>query len=397
MDQYALFGQDTSVNQDGTRIVVADIFGAHVYTLQDDYDTRQIDWKGDSIVPADCGKLTDDEDSVSIAIRSNVVVDLSRNGKYVAIGCPFANHHILNGTVVEQVGKVELYQEVNGSWDVVGAPIYGTAANAHFGASVSLSGNGGQLAIGIPGSNGGVSVWAINQGEWIQFGDAIEAETLSLSVGKVSLSANGDILAMSGTPLLGGDAVVQIYGLILGSWEKMGHGITGQLQDTSYFCDLSGNGKVVAVSNYYIGNAGPAQGALNDALDVRAFEWSETQQEWILMGENLHTSAPGKKSGYFISLSDDGQVMGMGDPGQRTDSGEITGHAHVYFYDDSANQWIQLGPNEYGESSGDQFGFSVALSSSGNALLVSAPFSRSNGYEHGRVFVYEVDVGLFLA
>lgn len=359
-----------------------------------------MDWiktNGDTIVPVNCGELANDDDEASIAIRSNVVVDLSRNGKYVAIGCPFADSYdYTNETFVQGAGKVELYQEVDdGSWDIVGTPIYGSVANAHFGASVSLSGNGGQLAIGTPGSNGGVTVWAINQGEWIQFGDTIEAETLLLSVSTVSLSSDGSILAMSGIPLPGGDAVVEIYGLVLGAWAQMGDGIEGQLQDTSYICDLSGNGQVVAVSNYYVGDGvGPAQGALNDALDVRAFEWSESQQAWMLMGENLHASAPGQKSGYFISLSDDGKLMGMGDPGRRTESGDITGHAHVYYYDGS--EWIQLGPNEYGEGAGDQFGFSIALSSSGNSLLVSAPFSRGKGYEHGRVVVYDIDVDLFL-
>jgi hypothetical protein len=152
----------------------------------------------------------------------------------------------------------------------------------------------------------------------------------------------------------------------------------------------------VAVSNYYVGTAGPAKGQLNDALDVRAFEWIENLGEWVILGENLHGYSPGQKSGYFVTLSDDGMLMGMGDPGRRgEDEGVITGHAHVYWY--NGETWVQLGPNKYGDVTGDQFGYSVAFSGDGRSFAVAAPYSRKNyGYAHGRVSVFDIDLDSYM-
>jgi hypothetical protein len=87
------------------------------------------------------------------------------------------------------------------------------------------------------------------------------------------------------------------------------------------------------MSNYYIGEAGaagPSEGKMNKALDARAFEWNEKDEEWVQLGENLHANEMGARSRYFITLSDDGMLLGMGDPGKRdSEGGSVTGHAHI--------------------------------------------------------------------
>lgn len=117
--------------------------------------------------------------------------------------------------------------------------------------------------------------------------------------------------------------------------------------------DLSGDGTTVAISNYYYLASNP--GLKNDALDVRAYKWSTDETSWIQLGETLHAFSEGAKTGYFISLSDDGTTMCMGDPGRRdAGAGGNTGHAHVYIFN-GVDYWDQLGPNILGDSAGKHF------------------------------------------
>jgi len=153
--------------------------------------------------------------------------------------------------------------------------------------------------------------------------------------------------------------------------------------------ELSGDGQRLAISNYYFlsfdgGNA-------NDPLDVRVFQRT-ANNEWALMGDPLHAFEPGEKSGYFISLSDDGSVMCMGDPGRlgAQGAGASTGHAHIYKY--NGTHWYQHGPNLYGTSPADQFGYDCAVSGDGRRYAASAPFNRDLGTTigHGQVEVYDI-------
>jgi hypothetical protein len=228
----------------------------------------------------------------------------------------------------------------------------------------------------------------------VKQGDFVSLEG-TLLVGSVSIDETGQTFAVGGHPVTteenSSPAVVRIFSFLAGNWAELGEGIIGDFEDTAYLTALSADGNIVAVSNYYKGEAGPAEGELNDALDVRAFEWDGNQ--WIQLGENLHALAPGEKSGYFITLSDDGMLMGMGDPGRENmEGGGVAGHAHIYQYDESSQLWEQRGPNKDGQAPGDQFGFAVALSGDGKSFAVGAPFNRGEGVERGRVTVYDIDL-----
>ena len=244
---------------------------------------------------------------------------------------------------------------------------------------------------------GHADIFTLNKDTWVTQGDFISLDG-NLLVGSVSIDETGQTFAVGGHPVSTDDedtAVVRIFRFVAGNWEELGEGIVGDFQDTAYIAALSANGNIVAVSNYYRGEAGPAEGGTNDALDVRAFELDESTKEWVQLGENLHALAPGEKSGYFITLSDDGMVMGMGDPGRESaDGGGVTGHAHIYQYDEETGLWDQRRPNKYGESPGDQFGFAVSISGDGTRFAVGSPFNRGDGREKGRVYVYDTSADL---
>jgi hypothetical protein len=306
------------------------------------------------------------------------------------VGCPFAAG--VDDTTF--AGKVQTYFITDNTIAPLGDPVLGETQDGYFGASVSLSSTGSFLAVGGPGAAGLAQVYHFNLGEWTKRGYGIVSETLGLSVDSISISNDGNKFAVGGVPVVGEDIVVRVYEFMAGDWREVGQGVSGELEQTSYMVDLSGDGRTIAVSNFYLGAKGPAQGELNDALDVRAFQFNTYTNNWELLGSNLHASAPGVKSGYFITLSDDGKIMGMGDPGRKVENGAVTGHSHIYYY--TGQEWIQLGPNQDGEAAGDQNGYAVQLSGDGKRFAVSAPANRARGYEFGRVYVYDIDIEPFL-
>ena len=292
-------------------------------------------------------------------------------------------------------GKVQTYFLDGGNVEKLGEPILGEMQDGFFGASISLDSDGSFLAVGGPGAAGLAQVYSFSLGEWNSRGNGIVSEALGLSVDSVSLSLTGDTLAVGGVPVTGQSVVVRVYEFFAGDWREVGRGVSGDLEQTAYMVALSGDGQTIAVSNYYIGISGLAQGEQNDALDVRAFQFSSNSGDWELMGTNLHAFVPGVKSGYFVTLSDDGLIMGMGDPGRQVDDGSVTGHSHIYYF--TGEEWIQVGPNVDGEAAGDQNGYSVSISGDGTRFGVSAPTNRGRGFELGRVYVYDIDLEPYLA
>jgi WD40 repeat protein len=396
-DEEMRYGASISLSQDGKRMAIADKQTVQIFGLKTPEDAEDEEvWEILMDIEANHSLHSENE-----MIRAPVVVDISRDGKYVAIGWPFASGSEDDTNEVQPTnnkGRVEVYQENPSStkWERLGNIIFGEAPEDFFGCSVSLSGKGGELAVAAGGSESDepVRVYLLNDGKWIPRGDNITIGG-TMWLGSVSLSADGSVLAVGGTTtnIDENPASVRIFEFLSGGWVERGEGVIGELEgSTAYQAALSADGMIVAVSNYYVGSVGAAEAKSNDALDARALEWLRDQKKWIPLGENLHASAPGAKTGYFISLSDDGKIIAMGDPGTPGESGGgVTGHAHIYKYDDDGGSWMQFGPNQNGTAAGDEFGFDVSISGNGRQFAVGAPGNRFGGPETGQVYVYAID------
>jgi hypothetical protein len=145
---------------------------------------------------------------------------------------------------------------------------------------------------------------------------------------------------------------------------------------------LSADGDRLVISNSYLMeedfvNSDPS------SLSVRVFAFANGV--WNAHGGgNLHAGINGTKSGYVVALSDDGSVIGMGDPGTSSAGRNVNGHAHVYRSNNNEQQaFVQYGENLLGDSHADSFGFAVALSGDGRRLVVGIPLSREAGDNNG--------------
>lgn len=93
----------------------------------------------------------------------------------------------------------------------------------------------------------------------------------------------------------------------------------------------------------------------------------------------------GDQAGSGLAMSADGTIMAIGSR-YHSNVGVNRGHVRVYRRNDDNTGWNQMGTNINGESDGDEFGFSVAMTSDGTRIAVSSPMSNSG---NGNVRVYD--------
>ncbi len=199
-------------------------------------------------------QIGQDIDSEASGDRSGAAISLSSDGNFVAIG---ATRNVSNGI---RPGHVRVYQNVSGTWTQVGQDIDGEAFNDDFGQSVSINSNGTVVAIGADRNDGNgslsghVRVYENISGTWTQIGQDIDGEAASDFSGfSVSINANGTIVAI-GAPENdnangSGSGHVRVYENIGGTWSLRGSDIDGESggDESGQSVSLSADGNVLAI------------------------------------------------------------------------------------------------------------------------------------------------------
>jgi hypothetical protein len=108
------------------------------------------------------------------------------------------------------------------------------------------------------------------------------------------------------------------------------------------------------------------------------------------VGDDIDGEASGDQSGYSVAISSDGTIVAVGAP-YNDGSGSNAGHVRVFEY--SNGVWSQLGSDIDGEAAGDQFGSDVALSDDGSILAVGARYNDGSGTNAGHVRVFKFSSG----
>ena len=103
-------------------------------------------------------------------------------------------------------------------------------------------------------------------------------------------------------------------------------------------------------------------------------------------GSDIDSKAAGDRSGWSVSLSNDGSVLATGAP-YNGGNGELSGHVRVYIW--NGTTYLQRGSDFDGEASlnGSGSGYSVSLSNDGSVLAIGAPSNSGNGDYSGHVRV----------
>lgn len=122
--------------------------------------------------------------------------------------------------------------------------------------------------------------------------------------------------------------------------------------------------------------------AIDDVISFRA--WDQTG-ELLQFGGDIDGEAPGDQSGSAVALSADGQTLVVGAV-NNSDNGNQAGHVRVYRL--VGYRWEQVGSDIDGEHPKDNAGFAVAVSADGQTVAVGAPKNSDQGEAAGQVRVY---------
>ncbi len=116
----------------------------------------------------------------------------------------------------------------------------------------------------------------------------------------------------------------------------------------------------------------------------------QVQAQWMPKGAALNGTLQFEHFGSALSLSDAGDVMAIGAPG---DSQFATSGGSCKAFRFSGGQWVQISIPITGEAVGDRFGFSISLNSDGNIMAVGAPSTENDKIHKGYVKVFRLISG----
>lgn len=157
----------------------------------------------------------------------------------------------------------------------------------------------------------------------------------------------------------------------------------------AYALAVSGDGRIVAH-----GAPEHAKGdnpAGNGSVVVH--RWSVATSAWEQMGGLMAGNSQGDGFGESVAISADGMVLAVGAASSKPVSHATVnlagGYVHVFDFDEGANDWVQRGAQLTGEDG--SHGRSVALSADGHVLAIGE-YNHDGPTEHcGRVLVYSWD------
>jgi hypothetical protein len=326
------------------------------------------------------GELTNDFSGRSV---------LSSNGSIVAISAGGNDDNGFNS------GHVRIYENQSGTWTQIGSDIDGEASLDNSGGSLSISSDGSIVAIGAEGNDGNgnlsghVRIYENQSGTWTQIGSDIDGEaSLDSSGSSVSLSSDGSIVAIgAATNDDNGNnsGHVRIYENQSGTWTQIGSDIDGEESSNSFgdesgkAVSLSSDGSIVAIGAEKNDANGGSSG------HVRIYE--NQSGIWTQIGSDIDGQTAGDLFGGSVSLSSDGSIVAIGANGSDI-NGNNSGYVRVF--QNQFGEWIQIGLDFIGEASGDHFGISVSLSSSGANIAIGATGNDGNGSNSGYVRIYDL-------
>jgi|GEM_PF-412512 len=327
-----------------------------------------------------------DIDGAAAGDNSGWSVSLNAAGNLLAIGAGLNNN--ANGT---DAGHVRIYKNIGGAWQQILTDIDGEAADDQSGVSVALNAQGNRVVIGAYLNSdagfyaGHVRIYEIKEavvGAKV-FTDTIVTCDSHTWVNGVTYNCNNTTAVDTLMAANGCDSIVNLHLTLTYSANAIVDSALNQIGqdiDGTSFREFSG----LAVTTNAAGNivAIGAFGKNTRTGQVRVFQ--EVNGNWVALGLPIDGIAVNDFLGYSVSLNATGNIMAIGAPQNGTTS---NGYVQIYQY--TAGTWVQVGSTIIGETSGDDFGRSVALNASGNMVAIGALENDDGGTDAGHVRIYE--------
>lgn len=120
---------------------------------------------------------------------------------------------------------------------------------------------------------------------------------------------------------------------------------------------------------------------------VRVFEY--TGNNWTQLGPDFVAEDFGDKFGSAIAISQDGHRIAIGASDEDGPVFELFGAGIVRVFEWVNDEWVQLGSNIIGEEQFEHSGSSLSFSSDSNILAIGAPDYNGDGFDNGKVKIYQ--------
>ncbi len=283
-------------------------------------------------------------------------VAMNATGTVMAVGS------VRNKGAGVDAGHVRIYGLTNEDWVQLGSDLDAEAAGDKFGSSVSLSSDGTVLAIGAANNDGGgadaghVKIYDWTNNEWVQRGLDIEGSGANDTAGSlVSLSADGNTVAIGAATGDDGTRQARIYRWNGTAWVQLGQDITGEI--SSLQLNALGNTLVTGIPD--LGTNGT----------VRVYEWAE--YAWLQRGVDLEGDEEADAFGTAVGISADGNTLAIGIPGH--DSYLYDNVGGVVFYSWNVDRWSKTYALFEGSTENGRMGSDLGLSADGTGIISGNP------------------------
>ncbi|MGF1865353.1 FG-GAP repeat protein [Enterovibrio norvegicus] len=325
------------------------------------------------------------EDTLSCSIQKDndtngYVLDLNQDGNILAMGVPTENRAGRSET-----GAICIF-EYSSTWSETSILRTNAApsAFARTGDSLILSDDGNRVIAGLPGHGNqrGSAVALENDGGWSQTLFFVVPGTINNDRVGASISGNSAadriVIGSPGDDSSQGSAYV--YDLVGGTWTYIEKLISPEPDSDDQFgatVQMNGNGNIIAISSP--NDDGPSNvNGTNNTGAVHIFEdqngtWNHIQTLYPSQNTaNLHFG--GESSSTQISLSDDGDILVVGSPGQDLDvpATSSSNDGSTYIFRRQNGTYTSSVFTSPDNQPSDQFGSSVALSDDGGTLIIGA-------------------------
>eukprot|EP00980_Cylindrotheca_fusiformis_P000880 scaffold232_cov91-Cylindrotheca_fusiformis.AAC.5 len=297
-------------------------------------------------------------------------VALSNDGRIMAVDTRYSTDRDDADSGAVQVFELD---DDTLSWSLfalVDAPLLDVDSDSDVGVgsehSVSLSEDGMVLAVGSPHGYDRTSVFHLEDNKYIMMGNPIRygESSYGFEGWSVSLSSDGQLVAVGApTNEEGFDeaGAGRVYEFIDGEWEQRGRTLYGAVRH-----DFDGNTVAIGSIDNDSGN-----GENCDAGNVRIYEYNHEDSDWIILDEPILGEGEKDRSGFSVSLTDDGEKVAIG----AICGGGGSGQVCIFEYNEEDTNWHQVGPGISSEVVGAVFGSSVSFvdASGPLKLAVGAP------------------------
>ena len=300
---------------------------------------------------------------------------INNDGSIIAIGSKNANN---------QAGYVRVYQNSQDTWTQIGADLQTGVAFDGFGRSISLSGDGNRLAVGIPGHDaagngyGQTRIYENVAGTWNIIG------SINGTNGPSGAFDSADFCGFSVS--INNDGSIVSFGCLGGAGEDSGYGKVYQYQGGTTWLQIGSD----ILGRNDNGHTFGRSTSINDAGDIVVFGsdsgssnigyamvYQNINGVWIQIGSDIEGVGDSNYVGAekSLDLNASGNIIAVA---AKRNSDVFTNGGHVRVFENVNGTWTQIGQDIDADAPGDFFGSSVSIDDSGSTLAIGAP--RHNNF-----------------